>query len=49
MSDKNVVSETDRALVLPALFRSASDGIVQEEGNVDGLLAIFAKYLEKTK
>jgi hypothetical protein len=49
MTEEGKVSETDRALVLPALFRSGSDGIVQDDGSVDGLLALIARQLDKTR
>lgn len=43
------VSESERALVLPALFRPSADGVVQDEGGLDSIAALFARYLERSK
>jgi hypothetical protein len=49
MTEEGKVSESDRALVLPALFRASSDGIVQEDTSIDGLVAMVARHLEKPR
>jgi hypothetical protein len=49
MTEEGKVSEADRALVLPALFRSSSDGIVQDDTSIDGVIAMVARHLEKPK
>lgn len=49
LSNEGKVTETERALVLAPLFRSASDGIVKDEGMDASIVGLLAKGIEKIK
>lgn len=50
LTNENAVTDTDRQIVLTALFRSTSDGIVNDDGSVDvSLAALLAKIGMPTK
>ena len=48
MTENDKAQDTDRAIVLSAIFRPAPDGVVKEEGPQDiGLHALMAKLLAR--
>jgi hypothetical protein len=49
LAKKHNVDDRDRALILAPLFRAGTDGIIQDDGALDGLLAMIARMLEKPR
>jgi hypothetical protein len=49
LSSEGKVGETDRALILAPLFRSAADGIIKDEGMDSSIVGLLAKGIEKIK
>jgi hypothetical protein len=49
LSNEGKVSETDRALILAPLFRSAADGIIKDEGMESSIVGLLAKGVERLK
>jgi hypothetical protein len=49
LSHEGKVGETDRALILAPLFRTAADGIIKDEGMESSIVGLLAKGVEKLK
>jgi hypothetical protein len=47
LCNEGKVGETDRALILTLLFRSAADGIIKDEGIESPIVGLLAKGIEK--
>lgn len=48
LTKENVTSEGDRSIVLSALFRQTTDGVVKDDGSTDvSLSALLAKFIDK--